>query len=1566
MSLLDNRELLLDSMRRTDGMYSKGYVQLLVLCSMSNMQKGHDEEAFADAREAEMIADKAFKEDDLRIPPLAMMFGLSHKRGDITEARKYAHLLYDFSLNTNDSLNNAVHAYLTQIVDTVSLRPLNQLFLSVTPSSLPADLRAPFDSLRQAIHRQDHDARHVEPWLSTIREKSGTAILRHLCAEYEWFLREMCEYMPTDSLLPRFVEVAEAYHRQGEDDKTRSILQDRCLPLIGSIYLNEPYSSMMERLLRLAQAMNDSDLYLTLLKTKVARRSYQEPYEHTLLAIEEACRLQAASGQPWKSSDEPFLAKAAYVLHSLTIDYAKTHDQEKTEWTDLQTTLLSAYFSVSEGRDNQDYGFRMNEFLNRTRNIHYKEKDESKARHLLQRYSEDMLRVWGDDHPYYYRALSRLSDCTDASAPDFSSTIEQALQTAQRAYRKGSKSYDEALEQYQRQATRHIEATLMNRKDTLGARACSQRLLAHMAHIRGTSTPQYFQSLQLHAKTYAYGDPQYRALCDSMLATAERIYEKGSDNYYRAIEQGYYHPMPLHLSSMLSHDSLQVQRQARVYLGNIRRIWDDSDPHYYKALTQQLWYYPFEHPEYGELCGRILEAAGRLHEKGSTDYLKAVEQDYADHMDTHIRFLTYRGDTLHARQQAELLVENMETIYGETDPHYYQALQALDNCYDYYDPSSRLLREHLLSVARTLYGEDSEEAQTIVSHLSELGRYNHDMDYAIEQAHITQDLLDIADLYYDYGDYRKGNELVKEKLRRLFDQSPSLFGEAEADTLYSIYLKLAISYQATGNQDSLLHVMRPYLTRTQLTDSLALLYAVGVTQRLKPAHLPLLDTLYDTLEEARPAITHLTAYPARYANKARILAKEHPEAARQQIAHIAEWWEHHGGIDTYRRYFLTQQRASLSVTLEEWEPLFEEMKTALRQIPHHEELYDYQSNLIVEARLALYHRDYERARQCIDRYGSYRVGDRQRSIRPWPDLFSPYTVKDDTIAVKVDYLFSDVEVPLLLHEQAYDEARRIVTQQTAEYTSATLWQLLNDYSPMAGTESEMTQANLDMTGMLALHTRQGGDAAMAYDAALLGKQLYLNSQKELEEFIRLHGDPRTQEKMAALHQAREQLDHAADTEAADSLSLRVAQLERQVISDSQRSGDFTQGLTCHWQDVRDRLAADEAAVEFISVGFIPDTLYAALLITPHCDYPRAIALPEKRALADSLQSPRATYHALWEPILNEVGQARTLYFSPSGLLHQSPIEYATDDEGRLLSEKLRLYRLSSTRQLTKRPKRKGGRLSALLYGGINYNKEPIDHRSVASLSRGASTESDTEDLRGALKTFTYLPGTLEEVQEIDTILRSQEVNTQLLTDDKATEQSFKRLSGQSPDIIHVATHGFYIGAYQRKKQPFNIFVNSGNTSAEDLALSRSGLLFSGASSIFRQSKTRKGVEDGVLTARELSRLDLSNTHLAVLSACETATGQVSGDGVFGLQRGFKKAGVGTLLMTLWRVDDTATQLLLTRFYHHLFVEGLSVYDALVRAQQHLRTTQGGRYADRRYWAAFILMDGEDTTLTVGR
>ena len=241
---------------------------------------------------------------------------------------------------------------------------------------------------------------------------------------------------------------------------------------------------------------------------------------------------------------------------------------------------------------------------------------------------------------------------------------------------------------------------------------------------------------------------------------------------------------------------------------------------------------------------------------------------------------------------------------------------------------------------------------------------------------------------------------------------------------------------------------------------------------------------------------------------------------------------------------------------------------------------------------------------------------------------------------------------------------------------------------------------------------------------------------------------------------------------------------------------------------------------------------------------------------------------------------------------------------------------------------------------------------------------DSLSVRGM--TATYLPATLDEVQAIKASFDKKYQPATLTTGNEATETAVKTLSTHTPKILHIATHGFYFTENQAERQKSLRFLTidgspslgggQGEASPEDKALTRSGLLMAGANATLRGKDIPMDADDGVLTAQEISRLDLRGVDLMVLSACKTGNGDINqGEGVFGLQRGFKKAGVQTIVMSLWEVDDKATQILMTEFYDNL-LQGQSKRDAFQNAQKHLRTVENGHYDEPQYWAAFILLD----------
>lgn len=452
--------------------------------------------------------------------------------------------------------------------------------------------------------------------------------------------------------------------------------------------------------------------------------------------------------------------------------------------------------------------------------------------------------------------------------------------------------------------------------------------------------------------------------------------------------------------------------------------------------------------------------------------------------------------------------------------------------------------------------------------------------------------------------------------------------------------------------------------------------------------------------------------------------------------------------------------------------------------------------------------------------------------------------------------------------------------------------------------------------------------AFIYDNVLIEKGLLLSTETELESLLREHGN---QAALDSLHALRREMRRANQRQ-----NARMVELE--ILKQSHTVGDFTRLIDLTYRDVQQQLGEQEVAVEFIVTADADDNRYMQALVMRHdwsapqlvtigtidtlthlCNLPRLYRMPEVTDL-------------IWQPILQAaaVQPNETIYFAPDGLFYLTGIEYlATEDEGTIF-DTYHLVRVSSSRELC-RAQRKDSTLTAVLYGGIHYTKDN-------------QTDHEVE----------YLPATLIEVQALDSIL----LTDSLFTGDEATEESFMAFSGHAPQVIHIATHGFYIKHKRadnmaQQNVQFVRLTERQKVNIEDYAMARSGLLLAHSASSWTGAQQEGRTYDGVLTAGEIAAMDLQNTEIVVLSACKTGLGDITVDGIAGLQRGFKKAGVHTMMMSLWTVDDNATRLFMCAFYQHL-IAGESKLSALRKAQQALRADPD--YDHPRFWAAFILLD----------
>lgn len=487
---------------------------------------------------------------------------------------------------------------------------------------------------------------------------------------------------------------------------------------------------------------------------------------------------------------------------------------------------------------------------------------------------------------------------------------------------------------------------------------------------------------------------------------------------------------------------------------------------------------------------------------------------------------------------------------------------------------------------------------------------------------------------------------------------------------------------------------------------------------------------------------------------------------------------------------------------------------------------------------------------------------------------------------------------------------------------------------------------------------------LAYDAALIYKQLSLSAGSLYRDAVARMGNPTISGRYRELEQCRKALD-VADGSKVDSLVNRIAVLEANIQKNVDKRFKTAPGMLTRWNDVRDALAAGEVAIEFSVATTENGNRYIASVLKPDARYPEVFDLCAVSDIDDMKNHCAGTvaYNILWKPLEMTLKGAKTIYFAPAGNLNLLPIEYLPVDEKNCFNDIYDVFRLSSTRWLAQRSET-AAPASVMLYGGVKYDLSDSEQSANEEAANRAAEryfaesfdveEAETPGLRAGI---AYLPATLTEISDIAAIFAGSQKTSSSVEGVAATETSIKELSGKDIPVLHIATHGFTVPRKSRSRLGRVLARNDDRSTFEEQSLGRSGLMMAGAANTIdgKNKDLTAKFDDGVLTGREISRLDFSNVNIVVLSACESGLGEVGSEGVAGLQRGLKKAGVRTLVMSLWKVSDEGTAILMKEFYTNL-LNGQNAAQAMRNAQQHLRTLENGKFSDPTFWAPFVILD----------
>lgn len=496
--------------------------------------------------------------------------------------------------------------------------------------------------------------------------------------------------------------------------------------------------------------------------------------------------------------------------------------------------------------------------------------------------------------------------------------------------------------------------------------------------------------------------------------------------------------------------------------------------------------------------------------------------------------------------------------------------------------------------------------------------------------------------------------------------------------------------------------------------------------------------------------------------------------------------------------------------------------------------------------------------------------------------------------------------------------------------------LTMDESQRANYMVAMSELVNDIYNFAEIDRKHKDTDGMVYNATLLNKSVLLSFSRSLGTAIKAMNDPQLTARLDELNAKRKEyvrLEQEGDFTLSAEIRKEAGEIER-ALQKAVSSTDPGAFVATTWKDVKKALGKNDAAVEFYT--FTENTngnlkLRERMVAIAANKDPKVYHITYKPGVEVKYSEPlqrNALYYSLWEPLEKDkvIKAGGSVFFAPAGRWNSVPLEYLpTGKEG--MNDRYRMVRVSTTRH---RPATTVAPMTTpVLFGGLNYNLGINDMKDI----RAEIAESGMRGANG-LGIWNNLPGTETEVNDIASILAECSDNCALVTGDEGIEESFKALSGGNYGIVHIATHGYYNPS--TNEHPFR-----SQSSKMDEAMDNSGLVFSGANQYLAGIKGSDGLDNGLLTAREIALMDLSSTDLVVMSACETGAGQATAEGVMGLQRGFKLAGANTLVMSLWKVNDQATAAMMSAFYRHL-AAGKDKRTAFYEARAELRK---GTYKD---------------------
>jgi len=479
-------------------------------------------------------------------------------------------------------------------------------------------------------------------------------------------------------------------------------------------------------------------------------------------------------------------------------------------------------------------------------------------------------------------------------------------------------------------------------------------------------------------------------------------------------------------------------------------------------------------------------------------------------------------------------------------------------------------------------------------------------------------------------------------------------------------------------------------------------------------------------------------------------------------------------------------------------------------------------------------------------------------------------------------------------------------------------------------------------------------AGKVYNYQLLTKALLLSSSIKIRERIMKSNDEnlktsyglwleKKESLTAALSMSTQQLlENGIDP---NLLSAEVERLEREISEKSELFGQSFENKKITYENVQKSINKNEVAIEMVRYrhfdhNFTDSIVYVALYVKNDGARPKAIILPEghrmetrffryyRNCITGKIPD-EFSYNVFWAPIQKGIGTNATIYLSADGVYNQINLEAIPTPDGKYVIDNANIVLVSNTKDLYLnkiKTKLVANKNSATMFGNPTFYLTASANKNIPSL-----------------------PGTEKEVVELQELLKQKGWTTDEFVEKFASEEQVKTMI--SPKIFHIATHGFYTPSVDEDEMAT---LTESEAMMTENPLLKTGLLLTGAGDVLGKTKYNYNMESGILTAYEAMSLNLDQTDLVVLSACETGLGDIAnGEGVYGLQRAFMVAGAKVLIMSMFKVDDEATQKLILNFYRKWLATN-NLRQSFVDAKKELRV----EYPEPIFWGAFMMIGME--------